>query len=700
MIVGAVAYGLAAGAFALLALLCATSWRGGTPGKYLALACAVTAAWAAILASWASGRPAPAMVLYIAEALRHLAWLGFLAYLLPGTGFGSAGGRARWAVLAAALAIAAAGILAGAGTPTPLIPAGLGAAVLGLVLLEQIYRNSRPERRWAVKFLLVGVGGLFAYDLFLYSHALLFRGLDANLWIARGFANAMAVPLLAIAVRRNPELSVDLFVSRHVTFYTAALVGVGGYLLAMAAAGYGIRLWGGSWGAMLQAAFFFGAAVLLAAILLSDKLRSRARVFIAKHFYANRYDYREEWLRLTATLSDDEQPLPQRSLRALAEIVEAAGGGLWERRSSNDGEPRWERTAAWNAGGPALLAPHDPLVRFLESSRWTVHARGVARDPGAYAGLWLPGWLEDFGPDAVAVPLVNHDQLYGVAVLGDPRPGIDLDYEDIDLLRIAGRQVAAVLAQAEADRLLTEGRQFEAFNRLTAFLMHDLKNLIAQQSMVVRNAAKHRHDPAFVDDAVETIDNSVKRMQRLLEQLKEGNRRELRERVELGALLARVVTDHAERAPAPVLGPHTGALHVQADPERLAMVIGHVVRNAQDATPADGAVAVSLRRDGDEAVIEVADTGAGMDEAFIRERLFRPFDSTKGSKGMGIGAHQARQFAEQAGGMVQVESRPGEGTRFQFRLPLAPAFPAQRLPDADDAAAAARATSRETLASG
>jgi putative PEP-CTERM system histidine kinase len=700
VIVGTVAYGLAAGAFALLALLCATSWRGGAAGKHLAIACAVTAAWAAILGSWASGGAATPTALYAAEALRHLAWLGFLAYLLPGKGFGSAGGRARWAVLAAGLAIAAAGILAGGGTPMPLIPAGLGAAVLGLVLLEQIYRNSRPERRWAVKFLLVGVGGLFAYDLFLYSHALLFRGLDANLWVARGFANAMAVPLLAIAVRRNPELSVDLFVSRHVTFYTAALVGVGGYLLAMAAAGYGIRLWGGSWGATLQAAFFFGAAVLLAAILLSDKLRSRARVFIAKHFYANRYDYREEWLRLTATLSDDAEPLPQRALRALAEIVEAAGGALWERRGGSVGEPRLERTAARGAGGPAVLAPHDPLVRFLAARHWTVHARAVVRDPGAYEGLSLPGWLEAFGPDALAVPLVNQDQLYGVAVLRDPRPGIDLDYEDIDLLRIAGRQAAAVLAQAEADRLLTEGRQFEAFNRLTAFLMHDLKNLIAQQSMVVRNAARHRHDPAFVDDAVETIDNSVKRMQRLLEQLKDGSRRELRERVELGALLARVVADHVERAPAPTLDPPAGVLHVQADPERLAMVIGHVVRNAQDATPADGAVTVSLRQEGDEAVIEVADTGAGMDEEFVRERLFRPFDSTKGSKGMGIGAHQARQFAEQAGGSVQVESRAAAGTRFRVRLPLAPAFPAQQLPDADVPTAAAAATNRERLASG
>jgi hypothetical protein len=215
-------------------------------------------------------------VIYLAEVLRDFVWLAFLARMIPSEGWRSTGGLARIGVwVGAALAIVG-GIASSDGEhmQDALIPLGLGAAVFGLVLLEQVYRNTRPERRWALKFLLLGVGGLLAYGLFLFSHALLLHGIAADLWAARGFANAMAVPLLAIAARRNPDLSVDLFVSRHVTFYTAALIGVGGYLVPMALVGYGINFYGGSWGGTRRVLFFFGAAVLLAIILLSGSGRA------------------------------------------------------------------------------------------------------------------------------------------------------------------------------------------------------------------------------------------------------------------------------------------------------------------------------------------------------------------------------------------------------------------------------------------
>jgi putative PEP-CTERM system histidine kinase len=211
-------------------------------------------------------------------------------------------------------------------------------------------------------------------------------------------------------------------------------------------------------------------------------------------------------------------------VRALAQIVEAAGGVLWLRRERAGGEPRWEKLAGWHADGPDVLAPGDPLLDFMRRNRWSVHASGVASQRDSYEGLVLPEWMTAFGERALTVPLLKKDELYGVVVLRDPRPSLDLDYEDIDLLRTAGRQAAGALAQADADRKLTESRQFEAYNRLTAFLMHDLKNLIAQQSLVVRNAARFRHDLEFIDDAIETVDNSVQRMQRLLEQLQSGSK--------------------------------------------------------------------------------------------------------------------------------------------------------------------------------
>ncbi len=199
--------------------------------------------------------------------------------------------------------------------------------------------------------------------------------------------------------------------------------------------------------------------------------------------------------------------------------------------------------------------------------------------------------------------------------------------------------------------------------------MHDLKNLIAQQSLVVKNAAKHKDNPVFIDDAIRTIDNSVGRMSQLLEQLKRGREEGPAGRVHLARLLSRTVGKHAGVDPAPELEVIENGIHVRAESERLTMVISHLIKNAQEATRADGHVQVRLRRDGEQAVVEIIDDGCGMEPQFVRDRLFRPFDSTKGSKGMGIGAYQAREFIKTMGGDLCVESQPGRGTTFRIRLP-------------------------------
>ncbi|MEL7450580.1 MAG: XrtA/PEP-CTERM system histidine kinase PrsK, partial [Pseudomonadota bacterium] len=245
-------------------------------------------------------------------------------------------------------------------------------------------------------------------------------------------------------------------------------------------------------------------------------------------------------------------------------------------------------------------------------------------------------------------------------------------WEDRDLLKAAGRQITGYLALDEAAQELSEGRQFQAFNQLTAFIMHDLKNILAQQSLVVKNAARHKDNPAFIEDAIATVDNSVQRMSRLLEQLQAGAQKGAPRRVPLEALARDVIEQCRQRGPAPVLevANDAGELAVRVGRERFAMVLGHVVRNAQDAATRDGTVTLRLGRAGAFGVLEVIDNGTGMSEEFVRDRLFRPFYSTKGSKGMGIGAHQTRQFVREAGGDVEVDSAEGEGTVFRIRLPL------------------------------
>jgi putative PEP-CTERM system histidine kinase len=202
-------------------------------------------------------------------------------------------------------------------------------------------------------------------------------------------------------------------------------------------------------------------------------------------------------------------------------------------------------------------------------------------------------------------------------------------------------------------------------------VMHDLKNLIAQLSLVVSNAARHKHNPQFMEDTIQTVENSVNKMNRLLAHLRSGQDPDKhQEALDVCDLLQDVIKTMAAGTPQPTLDCQATGLLVQGDRDRLSAVVGHVVRNAQDATPAEGRIIVRLFKQNDQAVIEVQDTGAGMEADFIRNGLFKPFTSTKGNSGMGIGAYETRELIRKLGGEVEVISRVGEGTTFRMRIPI------------------------------
>jgi putative PEP-CTERM system histidine kinase len=388
-------------------------------------------------------------------------------------------------------------------------------AVAGLVLVEQIMRNAHVESRRAVKYLCIGLGVIFAYDFYLYSNALMFQGLDIGLWDVRGFVNAMAVPVLAVAIARDPRLSLDIFVSRRMVFHTTALLGTGLYLLAMGVGGYYIKTHGGEWGTIIQVIFLFGAGLVLMVLLFSGKVRASLRVLINKHFFHYKYDYRDEWLRFIQTLSSGQPDdrLRERAIHSIAEIIDSPGGILWMRELN-----RFVPVANWQmeAASEDTVEVDHPLIKFMSAREWLVDLDEFERDPELYSNLELPEWLEDMPRAWLIVPLIVHDHLLGFIVLARSPAQHHFNWEDSDLVKTAGRQVAVHLAQLEASRALAEARQFEACNRLTSYVMHDLKNLIAQLSLVVSNAAKHKGNPRFMEDAITTVDNSVQKMNMLL----------------------------------------------------------------------------------------------------------------------------------------------------------------------------------------
>lgn len=678
ILLAAVGYALAALAYLGLSGLIVASWRRRPQGRLLVLATGLSAVWGALTALTALGMLAPRLEL-AAEVARNGAWLALLLYILhlrlpAGTPLSAPLRliRAVGGVLVIGLFLASLYPFVAPDQPVLTRWAGnLGLVlltVMGLVLIEQVYRSTRPEERWAIKFLCLGLGGLFVYDFYLYANAALFNAMDAQVWAARGYVAALVTPLIAVSAARNPEWAAPVGLSRSMAFHTASLLGAGVYLLLMAGAGYYLRLFGGEWGDVVQTVFVFAAAMLLVLLMVSGTLRARLRVFLSKHFFSYRYDYRQEWLNFTRTLTEGRpgEQLCERAVEALARLLESPGGALWMR----EGNAGYQRASHWNWGDLNGTEPADSaFIQWLVSKQWVVDLDEMATRRDLYGDLEAPAWIRQSDEAWLVVPLLLHDELLGFVVLKHSLGDVTFNWEVSDLLKVAARQAAAHLAQMRASNQLIVARQFESFNRTTTFVIHDLKNLVAQLSLLLANAEKHKHNPEFQADMLDTVENAVARMNKVLAQLRRGSDQAQAQSV----ALADILTDAADSKRAfklrPTLELPPAQLRVRAERERLTRAIGHLLQNALEATPPTGRVSLRGFEQSGQAIVEIIDTGSGMDDDFIRTRLFQPFDSTKGA-GMGIGAYECRETIRALGGTVEVDSTPGSGTRFRLSLPL------------------------------
>jgi putative PEP-CTERM system histidine kinase len=677
--IAAISYGLAALAFAVLALT--SRGRDGPPGvPGLAVPAAASFLWAGILSLQALSHAAQELAA-LAELGRNLVWIWFLwrnlralraksdsadSLAFLGRGLGGLAVLAAFSHIVALI------------YPTARLSYWIGAvypalfAVAGMVLVEQFYRNSSAQERWGVKHLCLALGGVFVFDFYLYSEAMLLATISPDGWIARGAVNALLVPLLWISLRRRANTDMKLAISHRMAFHSAALMGSGLYLMMMAAAGYYIRYAGGEWGAILQTVFLFGAALVLLMAVFSSTVRAKLRVSLAKHFFRYRYDYREEWLRFTSMLTEGEPDTQvyDRSLQAMARLVDSPAAALWLKQDGGGGRASYRRVAHWNFSelDGQLQAGHG-FPAFLESRQWVLDLKDCKEQPELLAEAHFPAWLLTCEKAWLVIPLFWHDNLSGFVVLAKSMSQPGMDWEINDLLKTAARQAAAHLAQAQAAEALTVARQFESFNRAAAFVVHDIKNLVAQLSLLLANAEKHKHKPEFQEDMLATIESSVARMNRMLLKLNDEPEAGDRSTVDLGLILQEVMQSKSAYSLKPQLFIESSGMRVKAEREKLVRVIGHLVQNAIEATPYTGNVSVKLNRSENWAILTVEDSGSGMEAAFIREKLFRPFTSTKGT-GMGIGAYECKEYVQDLNGSIQVSSNPGRGTLFTVRLPL------------------------------
>lgn len=544
--------------------------------------------------------------------------------------------------------------------------------MVGVVAVEQLFRNATHHR--LSKVLSIGIAGIFLYDLYLFSYAALFGKLDQQLWQARGAVNAFVAMFLAIglfAVGQHSPLPSRVVISRPMAFYTTSLTAAGFFLALMAAGGYYIKSFGGNWGSVLQVTLILSALVGIAAMFISDTARTSLSVFIDKHFFVHKYDYRSQWLNLIHQLSsssDSSQDYHHRAIAAVAGTFKSPGGMLW--LDNKYGKMVPAATLNINVEAVDFEEPVDStFCQVMKEHEWVFSPSAPGEHELSNFNEVLPQWISAVPDIWLVIPLLVDKTLVGFIVLTTPSQQSQLTWEDLDLLKTVGREVAVYVSRNEAAELLAQSKQFDAYNKLSAFVMHDLKNLIAQQALVVENAARHKENPAFIDDMIRTIDNSVQRMSSLLKKLQQTQPSTGRP-LPLKTVVINSVKKCQDRLPRPSLRILDDSLKVVADEENLEMIVTHIIKNAQEATPSDGYVDVTLRGDGTFAVIDVEDNGSGMDAHFVRTRLFRPFDTTKSGKGMGIGVYQTREFIRNLGGDVTVKSEPKVGTTFTISIPI------------------------------
>jgi len=546
-------------------------------------------------------------------------------------------------------------------------------AIIGLMLVEQLYRNATLDLHWTIKFLCLGLGGLFTIDFIVYSKSLLFAQLDSLLWNSRGFINAMIVPLLAISILRLQTNNVlRITASRQIVFHTTVLLGSGLYLILMSLAGFYIRDYGGNWGGIAQIIFIFLAVLLLSILFVSGKVRAMIKVFINKNFFHYRYDYRDEWIKLSKTIAklDSINELSGFIINTLSELADSSGGGLWLKNEQGDFYLAEERSLGFYP--PQLIMADQSLIQFMLKKRWVIDFVEFSNSPEVYDEVDLSQWQDEQNNVCLIIPLFRQNDLEAFVVLTKAKVPRQLIWEDHDLLKTVGMQLTNALALSHASDALSRSRQFEAYNRLSAYLVHDLKNLVAQVSLIVKNAERHKHNPEFIDDSIATLENVVYKIEHLLTQLKKGQiKPDNKTLINLAEIIQDVAIQQAGNKPTLQLAANLNKCEVLGEKEKITAILGHLVQNAQEATAENGFVRMELSKDEQQAIIKVIDNGSGMDNKFIAERLFKPFDTTKGNAGMGIGVYEARDYIGKQSGSCDVESKLGEGTTFTIKLPLA-----------------------------
>jgi len=543
---------------------------------------------------------------------------------------------------------------------------GVMASFIGsLVNIEATLAATNGMARHRMKLEFFGIISLLAVLIFYYSQGLLYRTIDMDLVPVRSGVFIISAILMGYSqVFRGNDVRVSI--SRHVLYRSIVLLVVGVYLITLGLMGEGMRYFGDPFERDLGIVVAFVGGIFLLAILFSEKLRRRLRVFIQKHVYAGKHDYREEWTKFTSRLSacGTLPDVQEAVLTVYRETFGVAGASLYLLSKE---EKRYVRTLedAMSEAPVELHVSEELRAYFAERQRvldlndgefrLSEHEQSILR----HAGAWL------------IVPLISNKSIVGLVVLQKQLVLARLMYDDYDLMKVLARQSAQAITNLRLSEELMEMRAMAAVARISSFVIHDLKNLTTGLSLVVDNAEEHIGNPDFQQDAIATIRTTLIKMKGLMQRLRSiPEKHALMASVDdLDHLSREIVTELVKMRPGAHIEYDGSSVLARVDGEEIRKVIINLVQNALEASNEQGTVTIRTGKENGDACIRVSDTGCGMTEDFMKDHLFKPFRTTKG-KGLGIGLYQCKQIVEAHGGTIAVKSEVNKGTEFAVFLPV------------------------------
>ena len=535
--------------------------------------------------------------------------------------------------------------------------------------LESTLRSADPGRRGKIKFLLLGIGSILMFQMYTHSQYLLFPRLEQDYSAIQSTILFIACLLITFSLVRHQLMDVDVFVSRDFVYHSFTVGVVGVYLLVVGLAGQAIRSFGGIPTLYLKSLFVFLTVLFLVAVLLSQNIQRKVKIFIERNFYRHRYDYHQEWLALTDKLSSKLEV--QDLLPAIANTFRQT---LWIEHTRlwlyDDLEKEFQavRTSEDEPGAPIRWEP--AFIDALKERDYPVHIdewkdlpNGTGFDQGPMEALRKMGIY-------ILSPLVVGDRFVGILGLSGILSKYPLDREDYDLIKTVSKQAAGSFLNARLSRTLVQAKEMETFHAFSAFVIHDLKNFVSMLSLVVHNAKGNFEDPEFRADALQSISQTVEKMKRMMDRLAVLSRsvEVKRTRTDLNHVARGALSELNGALGSKVVAEFGKIPAVAIDPVQIRKVVTNLLLNAAEASGAGGEIRLSTAETYGWVVLTVSDDGCGMPPEFIERRLFKPFSTTK-SGGFGIGLYQVKGIVEAHGGRIEVESGVGRGSSFRVLLP-------------------------------